>query len=167
MWLNRPVGPRGCVRGRCSRSGMLAHPCNAVTTRHVVLSRLFIDIDMCWQLVVLNLGLRRCHAVHVLPIYQAFLIVVGVCGGGEQRFKSATFMRNHILLQVCRLIQLLTVCWLWKVHTSTNSEISPLSRLSLSLVVAASSSSVSSPTELCCPHSLMQSITHVSRRLAK
>lgn len=34
------------------------------------------------QLVVLNMGLRRCHAVHMLPIYQAFLIVVGVCGGG-------------------------------------------------------------------------------------
>ena len=40
------MGPRGRVRGRCSRSGMLGHPCNAVTTRHVILSRLLIDIDV-------------------------------------------------------------------------------------------------------------------------
>jgi len=63
------------------------------------------------QLVVLNLGLRRCHAVHVLPIYQAFLIVVGVCGGGAyfNEFRNFTFEQIVSFVGGCCLVFLGTM----------------------------------------------------------
>jgi uncharacterized membrane protein len=58
------------------------------------------------QLVVLNMGLRRCHAVHMLPIYQAFLIVVGVCGGGAyfNEFRHFTFEQGVSFVGGCCLV---------------------------------------------------------------
>ena len=45
-----------------------------------VLCAIFVGTAVA-QLLILNIGLRNCDAVHLLPVYQAFLIIVGICGG--------------------------------------------------------------------------------------